>query len=266
MELNGIVKKYGAVSAVAGIDLRIEPGEIVGYLGPNGAGKSTTIKMLAGLIEPSAGEILFRGEPIRRDIFSFRKILGYVPEQSEIYPHLTGSEYLLMVGRLRHIPEKRLKRQIVELMELFSLSLEMDLSISSYSKGMVQKVLIASALLHDPEVILLDEPLTGLDVTTSMIIKDLLGMLAEEGRIIMYSSHILEVVEKVCSRVVILHEGRIVADDSVDNLRNLMALPSLDDIFSQLVKQEDTESAARGILDVIKLGNRGMRGRPGGKA
>lgn len=255
LELRRVSKKYGVIPAVDRIDLCIEPGEIVGYLGPNGAGKSTTIKMLAGLLEPGSGEILYRGEPINRDLYSYKKRLGYVPEQSEIYPHLSGYEYLLMVGRLRHIPEKCLKRQIVDLMEGFSLSIEMDLAISSYSKGMVQKVLIASALLHDPEILLLDEPLSGLDVNTSMIIKDLLRMLADEGRIIMYSSHILEVVEKICSRVVIIHKGRIVADDSVKHLRDLMALPSLSEIFSQLVRQEETESAARGIMEVIKLGS-----------
>jgi ABC-2 type transport system ATP-binding protein len=180
--------------------------------------------------------------------------VGYVPENAEIYPHLSGYDYLLMVGRLRLIPEKPLDKKIRELLELFQLSMEMDLAISSYSKGMVQKVLIASALLHDPEILLLDEPLSGLDVTTSLVIKDVIRMLAEGGTIIVYSSHILEVVEKVCSRAIIIHRGSIVADDSVENLRHLMKLPSLEKIFSELVVQEDTAARARRIVSAVKSG------------
>jgi ABC-2 type transport system ATP-binding protein len=175
-----------------------------------------------------------------------------VPENAEIYPHLSAYDYLLMVGRLRHIPDKILKPRIKELMESFDLSMEMDMAISSYSKGMVQKVLISSALLHDPEILLLDEPLSGLDVTTGLVIKDLVRMLAGSGRIIVYSSHVLEVVEKVCSRAIIIHKGKIVADDSVANLRKLMRVPSLEEIFSQLVVKEDTEARAREILAAIR--------------
>ena len=158
-----------------------------------------------------------------------------------------------MVGRLRLIPEKTLKPKIRKLLELFDLSMEMDMAISSFSKGMIQKVLITSALLHDPDILLLDEPLSGLDVTTSLIIKDTLAMLADKGKVIIYSSHILEVVEKICSRVIIIHKGRILADDSIDNLRSLMKLPSLEEIFSQLVVKEDTKATARGIADAIKI-------------
>lgn len=255
LELVAVTKKYFATPAVNKVSFKVEPREIIGYLGPNGAGKTTTIKMLAGLLDPTDGDILYQGKKIRSDLYAYKKILGYVPEQSEIYPHLTAYEYLLMVGRLRLIPEAVLKNKIVALLELFRLSLEMDLAISSYSKGMVQKVLIASALLHDPEVLLLDEPLSGLDVTTSLVIKDLLSLLARSGKIVIYSSHILEVVEKVCSRAIIIHKGSIVADDSVENLRDLMKLPSLDKIFSQLVVQEDTAATAQEIYKVIRSGS-----------
>ncbi|NOR14261.1 MAG: ATP-binding cassette domain-containing protein [Candidatus Aminicenantes bacterium] len=240
------------IPVVNRVSFTIKPTEIVGYLGPNGAGKSTTIKMLAGLLESTDGQILYNGKNIRKDLYTYKKRIGYVPENAEIYPHLSGYDYLLMVGRLRQIPEKPLKKRIKQLLELFKLSVEMDLAISSYSNGMIQKVLIASALLHDPDVLLLDEPLSGLDVTTSLVIKDLLKLLAEDGKIIMYSSHILEVVEKICSRAIIIHKGRIVADDSVENLRNLMKLPSLEEIFSQLVVQEDTAAQARGIIAAIR--------------
>jgi len=252
LELKNVTKKYQVIPAVNRVSFAIRPSEIVGYLGPNGAGKSTTIKMLTGLLEPTEGQILYAGKSIHKDLYAYKKRIGYVPENAEIYPHLSGYDYLLMVGRLRQIPEKILKNRIKQLLKFFKLSVEMDLAISSYSKGMIQKVLIASALLHDPDVLLLDEPLSGLDVTTSLVIKDLLKMLAEDGKIIMYSSHILEVVEKICSRAIIIHQGRIVADDSVENLRNLMKLPSLEEIFSQLVVQEDTTAQARGIITAIR--------------
>jgi ABC-2 type transport system ATP-binding protein len=252
LELVGLTKKYHVTPVVDDVSFSVQPSEILGYLGPNGAGKTTTIKMLAGLLKPTSGKILYNGREIRKDLFAFKEKLGYVPEDSEIYPHLSAYDYLLMVGRLRHIAEKVLKEKIYEFMRLFHLYDEMESAISSFSKGMVQKVLISSALLHNPEILLLDEPLSGLDVTTGLVIKDLLQKLAEEGKIIVYSSHILEVVEKICSRVIILHKGKIVADDSVSNLRGLMKLPSLEEIFGQLVVQEDTEATAKELIDVMK--------------
>jgi ABC-2 type transport system ATP-binding protein len=251
LELRGLTKTYNVFPAVDNLSLSIAPSEIMGLLGPNGAGKSTTIKMLAGLLEPTEGEIYFNGHNVLKNLYDFKKKLGYVPEQSEIYPHLSALEYLMMVGRLRNIPEKVLIERIHELMRLFHLSLEMDMPISAYSKGMVQKVLISAALLHNPEILLLDEPLSGLDVTTSMVMKDLVRKLADEGTTIIYSSHVLEVVEQVCARSVIIHKGKVVADDTVDNLRLLMKQPSLEKVFSQLVVEEDTEAVAQGILDAI---------------
>ncbi|MGZ5513585.1 MAG: ABC transporter ATP-binding protein, partial [Candidatus Aminicenantales bacterium] len=221
-------------------------------LGPNGAGKTTTIRMLAGLLEPTKGEILFEGRDIRKNIFSYKKRLGYVPEQSEIYPHLCAYDYLTMVGRLRRLPERPLRAKILEAMDVFGLRHDMDSALATYSKGMRQKVLIAAALLHDPDVLLLDEPLSGLDVTTGLVIRDLIKKLAAENKIIIYSSHVLEVTEQVCSRIIILHQGNIVANDSVANLRTLMHLPSLTEIFSQLVVHEDTALAAERIVAMMK--------------
>ena len=252
LELKGITKKYNVFPAVDNVSFRIEPGEILGYLGPNGAGKTTTIKMLTGLLEPTAGDIFFQGKKIKNNMVEYKKKIGYVPEEPDIYPHLSAYDYLLMVGRLRQIPEKALKANIERFMGLLNLSLEMESSISSYSKGMVQKVLLAAALLHDPEILFLDEPLSGLDVETSLIIKGLVKQLSEEGKIIFYCSHVLEVVEKVCSRVIIIHKGKILTDDSVENLRHLMKVPSLEEIFSQLVIQQDTEKISREIVNVMK--------------
>lgn len=254
LELKGISKKYRVFPAVENVSFSVAPGEILGYLGPNGAGKTTTIKILAGLLEQTKGRFFYQGEDVKNDLYGFKKKIGYVPEQSEIYPHLSAYDYLLMLGRLRRIPETILIEKIERFMELFSLTTDMHSSISSFSKGMIQKVLIGAALLHNPEILLLDEPLSGLDVTTGLILKDLIRQLAGMGKIIIYSSHILEIVEKICSRIIIIHKGRIVADDSVENLRNLMKLPSLEDIFNQLVEQADTEKIAKGMVEAMRFG------------
>ena len=252
LELRGITKKFSIFPVVKGVSFTVRPGEILGYLGPNGAGKTTTIKMLAGLLEPTDGEILFDGRNIKHDITAYKAKVGYVPEQSEIYPHLSAQEYLLMVGRLRHLPESPLREKIESLMTLFDLDKDMMSPISSYSKGMRQKVLISAALLHNPDILLFDEPLSGLDVTTAMVVKDIIHHLALEQKTILYSSHVLEVTEKLCSRVIIIHKGAVVADDSVENLRHLMKVPSLEEIFSQLVVEEDTAAVARRVIEIIK--------------
>jgi len=252
LELRGVTKKFSAFPVVNHVNFTVRPGEVLGYLGPNGAGKTTTIRMLAGLLEPTDGEIFFEGKNIKKDLYEYKKRLGYVPEQSEIYPHLSGFDYLLMVGRLRGIPERVLQDKIYEFLRLFDLKIDMDVAIGAYSKGMRQKILISAALLHNPDILLLDEPLSGLDVTTAMVIRDLVKRLAAEKKILIYSSHVLEVTEKICSNIIIIHKGNIVANDSVENLRNLMQLPSLVEIFNQLVVQEDTEAVARDIIEVMK--------------
>jgi len=252
LELSGITKKYSIFPVVKNVSFVVKPGEIVGYLGPNGAGKTTTIKMLAGLLEPTEGEILFAGRNIKQNMTAYKARIGYVPEQSEIYPHLSAQEYLLMVGRLRHLRESPLREKIESLMTLFDLDRDMTSPISSYSKGMRQKVLISAALLHNPEILLFDEPLSGLDVTTAMVVKDIIHHLALENKVILYSSHVLEVTEKLCTRVIIIHKGAIVANDSVASLRQLMKVPSLEDIFSQLVVEEDTAAVARRVIEIIK--------------
>jgi ABC-2 type transport system ATP-binding protein len=252
LELRNVTKKYSVFPAVDKVSFTVRPGEVLGYLGPNGAGKSTTLKMLAGLLDPTSGEILYDGRPIRGRLVEYKARLGYVPEQSEIYPHLTGYDYLLLVGRLRRISEAPLRDKIMAFLRAFGLEDDMYKTIGAYSKGMRQKILLSAALLHDPDILLLDEPQSGLDVTTGLVIRDLVQTLAEEGKIIIYSSHVLEVTEKICTRVVILHEGRIVANDSVENLRSLMHLPSLVEIFRQLVAGEDTGAIARTIVGIMR--------------
>ena len=248
LEVRALVKRFNRIPAVDGVSFTIRPGEILGYLGPNGAGKSTTVKVLTGLIEPSAGEILFHDRDVREDWTGFQRRLGYVPEEPYLYPHLTGREYLQLVGRLRGLPRRVLEPRMDEMLHLFSLWEDRYSPLSSYSKGMRQKILLSAALLHNPELLILDEPFSGLDVNTALVLRSLLRALAAEGKMILYSSHVLEVVEKVCSWVVILRKGKVVAYDAVEHLRDLMQQPSLEGVFAQLTDQEDPARLVTGIL------------------
>lgn len=253
LELRNLTKRFNRVPAVENLDLTFRPGEIYGYLGPNGSGKTTTVKMLTGLLEPSHGHIFYQGRNINEDMVAYRKHIGYVPEDPLLYPYMTGLEYLQLVGRLRSIPEAVLQPKAERLLDLFGLYGHRYSPISSYSKGMKQKVLISAALLHNPDILIFDEPLSGLDVTSVLTLRSVVRSLAGEGKIILYSSHVLEVVEKMCSRVVILYKSHVVADESVERLRDLMSSPSLEDIFSQLVLQQDTEQLASEIVQAIKM-------------
>jgi ABC-2 type transport system ATP-binding protein len=255
LEARHLSKRFFGVSAVHDVSFALRPGEVVGYLGPNGSGKTTTMQMLTGQMEPSAGQVYAWGQSIEEAPLAFRRRLGYVPEEPHLYPFLSGLEYLLLVGRLREIPERLLEHKIRALLELFGLSEAADQDVGSYSKGMKQKVLIGAALLHDPDVLILDEPESGLDVTTALVLRHLVRTLAARGKAVLYSSHVLEVVQKVCTTVIVLHRGRVVADDSVAHLRELMSRDSLEEVFAELVLQIDPESTARDIADVACLKN-----------
>jgi ABC-2 type transport system ATP-binding protein len=224
---------------------------VTGYLGPNGSGKSTTVKIITGLIEASAGKVLLDGADIRDNLLGFKRRLGYVPEEAILYSYLTGLEYLQLMGCLRGMGPRETERKANDLLELFSLHPHRHAPISTYSKGMKQRVLISAALLHDPDVLILDEPLSGIDVTSALLFKHLLNELARRGKTILYISHVLEVVEKACARVVIIYRGRIMADDSVEHLRDLMHAPTLEGIFAQLVEHRDLESVARDIAAAV---------------
>ena len=246
-------KHFSGVRVVKDVDFTLRPGEIIGYLGPNGSGKTTTARMVAGLLEPSSGWVEYGGRKIRDDLVGFRRELGYIPEEPYLYPFLSGSEYLQLVGRLREVPEALLTKKIARFLDLFGLQAAADQSIASYSKGMRQKIVISAALLHDPSVVLFDEPETGLDVATTLMLRHLVRTLAARGKAILYSSHILEVVEKVCDKVIVLHKGEVVADDSIARLRSLMSHSSLEGVFSQLVIREDPEALARELADLSAM-------------
>ena len=251
LEALNLTKTFLGPPAVDSVSFTIRPGEILGYLGPNGAGKSTTVKMLTGLLEPTSGRVLFHGQDIRRDLKGFQRRLGYVPEEPHLYPHLSGREYLQLAGRLRGIPRRVLETKMDELLRLIGLWEDRHASLASYSKGMRQKILLLAALLHDPELLILDEPFSGLDVNAAMILRSLLHSLAARDRMVLYSSHVLEVVEKVAHTVLILRKGRVVAHDSVARLREVMSESSLEGVFTQLTNPEDTDAIARRILEVV---------------
>ena len=252
LDVRGLTKKYRNRAVVDNVTFRVPPGQTTGYLGPNGSGKSTTVKMLAGLLPATSGQILWDGADIRHDLIGFKRILGYVPEEAYVYPHLTGMEQLELIGRLRQLPEAHVQRKAAELLRLLWLHEHRYTPISSYSKGMKQRVLIAGALLHDPDLIIFDEPLNGLDIASAMLLHELIAELARHGKTILYISHVLEVTEKVCSRVIMLYQGKIVADEEIGRLRDLMHLPSLEQIFRQLARQEDVTDSARQIVSVMR--------------
>ena len=253
LEARALTKNYSGTAAVKDVSFTVRPGQVLAYLGPNGSGKSTTVKMLTGLVEPTRGEILYRGQSIRNCLVEYKRAVGYVPEEANLYGHLTGWEYLELVGLLRDLEAKLLNRRIERFLTLFSLYPHRQTVVSSYSKGMRQRLLLSAALLHDPQILIFDEPEAGLDVTTALVLRNLISALSAEGKVILYCSHVLEVVEKVCTHVLLLHRGNVVAYESIEAVRKLASKPSLEHVFSELTDQTDTEVAASGLVEAMRL-------------
>jgi ABC-2 type transport system ATP-binding protein len=251
LEALALAKFYGSVPAVREVTFRLEPGQVLGYLGPNGSGKSTTVRMLTGLLQPTRGQVLFEGKDIQGDLVSYRKRLGYVPEEPNLYPFLTGQEYLEMIGTLRAMSPARMKNTISALLELFSLFPHRHVSLGSYSKGMRQRILLIAAMMDNPDVLILDEPLSGLDVTSVLVFKNLIQAFSARGKAVFYCSHILEVVEKVCSQLLILRKGQVIAYGSTEEVRQRIGKSSLEHIFLQLVEDQDVAQIANAIVDVV---------------
>lgn len=244
LELRELTRFYGAIPAIRGVAASLAPGDVLGLLGPNGSGKSTTVKMLVGLLEPTSGAVLFEGVNIADDLTGFKARVGYVPEEAHLYTFFTPPEYLEFVGRLRGLDDRTLTRRIDEFLRLFNLESARYQPITACSKGMRQKVLISAALLHDPDILVLDEPCSGLDVSTTMALRELIQRLSARGKIVIYSSHVMDMVEKVSTRVLIVHRSRVVADNSVSALRDLLSLPSLEAVFAELTVDEDVAVTA----------------------
>jgi ABC-2 type transport system ATP-binding protein len=247
----GLYKFYGSVPAVQNVTFTLEPGQVLGYLGPNGSGKSTTVKMLTGLLEPTDGEVTHNGQNIHKNLAAYRKRLGYVPEEANLYPYLTGQEYLDMVATLRAMPDSSKSVRINSLLELFSLWPHRYVALGSYSKGMRQRILLIAALMDNPDLLILDEPLSGLDVTSALIIKNLIQTLSARGKSIFYCSHILEVVEKVCTHLIVLRKGQVIAHGTTRDVRERIGTSSLEGVFLQLVEEKDVTKTANEIVDVV---------------
>jgi ABC-2 type transport system ATP-binding protein len=252
LHAQGLYRSYRGIPAVQDVSFAVAAGEIVGFLGPNGAGKSTTVKMITGMLRPDDGRVLFDGRDIREDLPAYRSLFGYVPEEAHLYNYLSGLEYLQLVGRLRGIAEKPLRARSAELLRLLELESWQYSPMSSYSKGMRQRVLLAAALLHNPRLLIFDEPLSGLDVISARLFKDLLEILAQQGKAILYISHVLETVEQVCNRVIVIAKGRVLADAHPAELVKLQGLPNLESVFAQLVEQRETRRVAQDIAEVIE--------------
>ena len=253
LELQHLSRSYRGIPAIRDVNFRVAPGEIAGFLGPNGAGKSTTVKIITGLLRPNEGRVLFEGRDIHADLPAWRATFGYIPEEAHLYTWMSAMEYLQLVGRLRGMRERLIVEKADALLRLLGLESWRYSPMTVYSKGMRQRVLMAAALLHDPKMLVLDEPLSGLDVLSARLFRDLLHELASAGKAVLYISHVLEIVEQLCDRVVVIAEGKVLADAAPAELAQLMELPNLERVFAQLVRQQDTRAAAKAMVEVMRI-------------
>lgn len=237
LRLDSVVRRYGDFTAVDGVSLEVRPGEIVGFLGPNGAGKTTTLRVAAGLLTPQAGSVEIAGHPLASEPRLARAALGFVPDRAFLYERLTGREFLEFIGALYGVPEQLVAERAAALLERLPLGDAIDDAIETYSQGMRQKLSAISACLHEPVLLLLDEPLNGLDPIAARALKDLLRERAARGGGVLVSTHLLDVVERLCDRAVILHRGRVVAEGALDALRGGRAGTTLEDVFLELTRE-----------------------------
>ena len=251
LEARGLSKRYGGFLALDRVDFQVRRGEILGYLGPNGSGKSTTVNTVVGLIDPSAGSLWMDGAPISDDPIGYKRRIGYVPEEPHLYTHLTAVEYLMLVGRLRGLSEQTPGEKIPALLKLLLLWDSRYATMAAYSKGMRQRVLFAAALMHNPDLLVLDEPFSGLDVTASLLFRTLLRMYVAGDRMVLFSTHRFDMVEKLCSRVVILSKGRIAAEYDMASFKSQQSR-SLEEVFVQTTGQDDFTPVAKQILDLMQ--------------
>jgi ABC-2 type transport system ATP-binding protein len=244
------VKSYGPLLAVQNVSFDIWPGQVLGVLGPNGSGKSTIVKMVTGLLDPTQGHVLFRGQTIRDELLDYRQLMAYVPEQSDLYGFLTGWEYVEMVAVLRGLNRRLSRERALTLFDAFGLSDARGQPISSYSKGMRQRIVLISALIHNPQFLVLDEPFSGLDVTSGLILRRLIELLALSGKGVRFSSPVLEQMDRVCTHL-LLRSGHVVATGSMDEMRARFAGLNLEAGFWQLADPANTETIANTILEAI---------------
>jgi ABC-2 type transport system ATP-binding protein len=252
LEARHLTKRYSSLLAVDDVSFTIGSGDVLGYLGPNGSGKSTTVKMLTGLLEPSSGQILYRGRPVGEDPIGYKRSIGYVPEEAQLYAFLTGWEYLELIATLRDLPRAAFERKAKAMLEAFTIYTYRDAAIASYSKGMRQRIALISATMHNPDLLILDEPFTGLDVSSSIVVRQVIEQLAQAGKAIFFASPAIEIVERLCNRLVLLRKGRQIAGGSMAETLRQLGFHRLEDAFVQMAEQSDTQQTARNIVSAIK--------------
>jgi ABC-2 type transport system ATP-binding protein len=254
ISIKHLFKSYGEKHVLKDINLDVYAGEVIGYIGPNGAGKSTTVKVLCGLLTDYEGEVTVKGYDVKEDTLEVKKRIGYVPELADLYDVLTPMEYLQFTGALYGMNEDVCADRIVRMMNAFDLGSNINQRMDSFSKGMRQKVLLASGLLHNPDIIILDEPLSGLDANSVIIIKELISKLAKDGKTIFYCSHMMDVVERVSNRIVLIDEGRMIANGTIEELRHLHGNQSLEKMFAELTGKDALSLSADELMSA--LGNK----------
>lgn len=250
ISIRNLKKSYGDKQVLKGINLEIYPGQVIGYIGPNGAGKSTTVKVLTGLISDFEGDVLMYNQSIKEDIVAIKSQIGYVPENAEIYEVLTPLEYLDFVGKLYGMEEDKIAERAMKLLTAFGIGGNADQRMDTFSKGMRQKVLLISGIIHNPKIIILDEPLSGLDANAVIMVKELIALLAKEGKTIFYCSHMMDVVEKVSDRILLIANGEIIADGSFEDLK-AGGDETLERIFAKLTGKEESSREANDVLNAL---------------
>ena len=251
ISLQNVSKQYGDKTVLNNVNLDIYPGQIIGYIGPNGAGKSTTVKILTGVIQDYNGLVSINGKDIKEDILAVKQMIGYVPELADLYDLLTPNEYLHFIGTLYNMSDELISERSRKILDSFGLLAHIDQRMDSFSKGMRQKVLLTSGILHNPSIVILDEPMSGLDANAVIVVKELLQLLKQEGKTIFYCSHMMDVVEKVSDRIVLIDKGTIIANDTIEALRD-GSTNSLEKIFAQMTASENLNEKAGDIAQAMK--------------
>lgn len=252
VEIRDLVKNYGKKRVLHGINLSIESGQIIGYIGPNGAGKSTTVKILCGLIDDYEGDVKVLGYDLRTEQLEIKKRLGYIPENAALYESLTPLEFMQFVGRMRGLEDEMIYQKAERLMDIFEMKKNLNQRIATFSKGMRQKVMICSALLHNPELIFMDEPLSGLDANSVIMVKEMLSHLAREGKTVFYSSHLMDVVEKISDRIILIDQGKVIADGSFSDLSSLANDENLEKLFTRLTGNTNHGEKAEAFINAFE--------------
>lgn len=252
IQTTNLTKSYGKSNVLKGINLEVFPGQIIGYIGPNGAGKSTTIKILTGLLTEYGGEVKVKGLEVATHPLEIKQAIGYVPENAVVYDVLTPTEYFRFLGSLYQKDGNAMTRKGDELLRIFGLHDQRNERMTSFSKGMKQKVLLISGMLHNPDIIFFDEPLSGLDANSVILLKEILQQLSRAGKTLFYSSHIMEVVEKICDRIILINQGEIIADGTFEELKNQQQSGSLEQLFNQLTGNDEHIGLADEFVQIIR--------------